>query len=49
LELIPVGDSTQASIRHYGFRNGADWDQGATYFERAWTMVLEQLTESLAH
>ncbi len=41
-------NSTEVTLYHGGWGEGADWDQAFAYFERAWTAVLTALEERFA-
>jgi uncharacterized protein YndB with AHSA1/START domain len=43
VELIPDGAKTQVKLTHTGFKEGADWEKGRAYFEKAWGFVLARL------
>jgi len=39
------GGGTTVTLTHTGFRNGAAWDEGRAYFDKAWDVVLGRLKE----
>ena len=48
LSFEPVAgqpNQTHVKFAHYGFRNGARWEQSYQWFTRAWKGVLDQLSE----
>lgn len=38
-------NQTHLKLAHYGFRDGAKWEQSYQWFNRAWKGVLDQLSE----
>jgi uncharacterized protein YndB with AHSA1/START domain len=43
VELQAEGKGTKVKLTQSGFKEGADWEQGRLYFDRAWGMVLARL------
>jgi len=41
-------ERTRVTLSHSGWKSGAAWDDAFTYFENAWTRVLEQLIQRFA-
>lgn len=46
LEAVPP-HGTRVHIAHRGWQQGAAWDEGYAYFDRAWQVVLERLAKRL--
>lgn len=42
-----IGDKTQVTLLHTGWRKSDDWDRARFYFEKAWTGALHKLEESV--
>lgn len=38
--------STRVEVRHTGWQQGPQWEEGLAYFERAWGVVLDRLKQS---
>jgi uncharacterized protein YndB with AHSA1/START domain len=45
-EEVP-GAKTKIVFRHYGFKDGELWERSQAWFKRAWSMVLDELAETL--
>lgn len=43
VELVPEGGRTRVKLTQTGWKEGAEWEQGRAYFERAWGFVLARL------
>lgn len=49
IEFAAAGDrATNVQLNHLGWREGAEWDQAYTYFDRAWGAVLTALQRAKA-
>jgi uncharacterized protein len=47
LEFTDAPDATVVTLKHYGWREGADWDRVRAYFEHAWTAIMRAFTNHL--
>ncbi len=43
VELLPQGKTTKVRLTQTGWREGAEWEKGRAYFDRAWGVVLARL------
>ncbi|MBS1151504.1 MAG: hypothetical protein H6Q89_3202, partial [Myxococcaceae bacterium] len=43
IDLVPEGAKTKVRLTQTGWKEGADWEKGRAYFERAWGFVLARL------
>jgi len=49
LDFRPLGaDSTEVTLRNFGYGQGEDWQKSKAYFERAWPSVLDSLQKRFA-
>jgi uncharacterized protein YndB with AHSA1/START domain len=44
--LDDLGKKTRLRLEQGGWQEGADWDAGYAYFEKAWDLVLTRLNQS---
>lgn len=49
ITLHDLGGKTEVELRHAGWRSGPEWDKAYTYFDNAWTGVLEALKARFEH
>lgn len=47
VQLDPTPGGTAVRLGHWGFGDGADWDEAETYFKEAWAYVLGTLKKNL--
>ncbi len=43
VELFAQGKTTKVKLTQTGWKEGADWEKGRAYFDRAWGVVLDRL------
>lgn len=49
LDFRPLGaDSTEVTLRNFGYGQGEDWQKSKAYFERAWNAVMDNLQKRFA-
>jgi len=49
IDFRPLGpDTTEITLRNFGYGQGEDWQKSKAYFERAWPSVLDSLQKRFA-